>query len=166
MAIDLAELATLFRFSVSPVELVLRGSVMYWFLFLLFRFLLRRDVASLGLADVLLLVLIADAAENAMAGGYDSLVDGCLLVSTIAAWNYGLDWASYRYVALRRFVEPPKLALVKNGKVVLSNLRRQMLTVEDLRAKLRQHGIESIGDVKRAYMEPDGKISAVRFDPP
>ena len=55
------DLASLFSFHVSPLELVVRGSLIYWFLFLLFRFVLRRDVGSVGIADVLLVVLIADA---------------------------------------------------------------------------------------------------------
>jgi hypothetical protein len=55
---------------------------MYWPLFLLFRFFLRRDVGALGIADVLLLVLIAGASQNAMSGGYESIADGCLLALT------------------------------------------------------------------------------------
>lgn len=77
----------LFSIGVQPLELVVRGTAMYWFLFLLFRFVLRRDVGSIGIADVLLLVLIADAAQNAMAGSYESITEGCLLVATIVGWN-------------------------------------------------------------------------------
>jgi len=58
----------LFGLSVSPFELIVRGTVVYWFLVLTFRFVLRRDAGSVGLADILLLVIIADAAQNAMAG--------------------------------------------------------------------------------------------------
>ena len=60
------EIAPLFELTVHPAELVLRGTLMYWFLFLLLRFVLRRDIGSIGIADVLLLVVIADAAQNAM----------------------------------------------------------------------------------------------------
>ena len=80
-------MSELFRFGVDPWELVLRGSAMYWFLFLLFRLVLRRDAGSIAIADILLLVLIADASQNAMAGGYDHVADGMVLVATIAAWN-------------------------------------------------------------------------------
>jgi uncharacterized membrane protein YcaP (DUF421 family) len=64
---------SLFTFSVAPLELVIRGSAVYWFLFLVFRLVLRRDVGAIGIADVLLLVLVADAAQNAMAGDYRSI---------------------------------------------------------------------------------------------
>ena len=60
----------LLRFEMNPWELVLRGTLMYWFIYLLFRFVLRRDVGSIAIADILLLVLIADASQNALAGGY------------------------------------------------------------------------------------------------
>jgi uncharacterized membrane protein YcaP (DUF421 family) len=154
----------LFRFDVSPWELIVRGTAMYWFLFVLFRFVLRRDVGSLAIADVLLVVLIADAAQNAMSGTYNSISSGFVLVATIAAWNYLLDWASYHSDRVRRFVEPPALRLIVDGRVLRGNLRREMITVDELKAKLRQQGIEQFSEVKSAYMESDGEISAVRSD--
>lgn len=77
------DLAALLRFDVSPGELLLRGSLMYWLLFLLFRFVLRRDTGSIAIADILLLVLIADASQNAMAGGYNTVAEGAVLVGTL-----------------------------------------------------------------------------------
>jgi NTE family protein len=102
----------LFSIGVQPLELVVRGTAMYWFLFLLFRFVLRRDVGSIGIADVLLLVLIADAAQNAMAGSYESITEGCLLVATIVGWNWLMDFATWRFASLRRLLEPRPLPLV------------------------------------------------------
>jgi uncharacterized membrane protein YcaP (DUF421 family) len=152
----------LFRFDVSPWEMIVRGTLMYWFLFALFRFVLRRDVGSLAIADVLLVVLIADAAQNGMSGTYNSVSSGVVLVATIAGWNYLLDWASYHSERVRRFVEPPPLRLIRDGRVMRANLRREMITVDELRAKLRQQGIDKFSDVKSAYMESDGEISAIR----
>lgn len=154
----------LFRFDVSPWEMIVRGTVMYWFLFALFRFVLRRDVGSLAIADVLLVVLIADAAQNGMAGSHNSISSGVVLVATIAGWNYLLDWGSYHSERVRRFVEPPPLRLIRNGRVMRANLRREMITVDELRAKLRQQGVEKFSEVKSAYMESDGEISAIRAD--
>jgi uncharacterized membrane protein YcaP (DUF421 family) len=159
-----SELAALFRFDVSPLEIVVRGTAMYWFLFLLFRFVLRRDTGSIAITDILLLVLIADASQNAMAGSYQTVAGGCLLVATIAAWNYALDWASYRFEVVHRLVEPPPLQLIRSGRVLRANLRAEMLTVDDLKTKLREQGIEEIVHVKHAYMESDGTISVIRTD--
>jgi uncharacterized membrane protein YcaP (DUF421 family) len=161
----LIDFAALFRITVDPLEIVVRGTVMYWFLFALFRFVLRRDVGSIGIADVLLVVLIADASQNAMAGGYESITDGCVLVATIAGWNYALDWAAFHVPALRRIVEPPPLALIRHGTMVRKNMRRELVTVDELRAKLRAQGIEKFEQVKLAFMESDGEISVISERP-
>jgi uncharacterized membrane protein YcaP (DUF421 family) len=154
----------IFGFEMNPWELVLRGTVMYWFVYLLFRFVLRRDVGSIAIADILLLVLIADAAQNAMGGNYTTVPEGALLVATIAGWNYALDWASYRVAFIHRLAEPPPLPLIRHGRVLRANLRHEMLTLDDLRAKLREQGVEDVAQVKAAFMESDGMISVVRFD--
>lgn len=159
----LTDLVALFGFSVSPLELVLRGSAVYVFLFLLFRFVLRRDAGSLGIADILLLVLIADASQNAMAGSYTTVADGFVLVSTLIGWNALLDWASWRFNVVRRFAEPPPRVLVRRGRLLAQNLRRELVTVPELMSALRTHGIEKLADVKMARMESDGGISVIRY---
>ena len=159
MSIDWADL---FVFTVSPLELFVRASVIYWFLFLVFRLILRRDVGAIGIADVLLLVLIADAAQNAMAAEYRSITDGLVLVSTIIGWNVFIDWLAYRYPLVRRLAQAPDLLLVRNGIILHRNLRRELMTVEDLMAKLREHGVEHIDEVRSARMEGDGTISVIQ----
>jgi uncharacterized membrane protein YcaP (DUF421 family) len=154
----------LFSFSVHPLEMVLRGSAVYWFLFCLFRFVLRRDAGSVAIADIMLLVLIADAAQNAMAGGYQSLADGAVLVATLAGWNYALDAASYRFAAVRRVLEAPPLVLVDNGRIIRAHLRRELVTMDELHAALHQQGVEQLADVKSARMEADGRITVIRSD--
>lgn len=158
----MVDLAGLFAFQLHPLEIVLRGSAMYWFLFLLFRFVLRRDAGALGIADILLLVLIADAAQNGMAGGYDTLAEGMLLVATIATWSWLMDAASYHWPAVRRFSEASPLVLVRRGVLQRRNLRREFITVEELMACLREQGIDKLAEVKIARMEGDGRISVIR----
>lgn len=153
------DFAALFTLSMSPLELVARGTAVYWFLFLLFRFVLRRDTGSIGVADVLLLVLIADASQNAMAGGYESVLDGMVLVGTIAGWNWLIDWVAYRSAPLRRWIEPPAVVLVRDGRPLLRNLRKEMISRDELMAKLHENGFESLDDVKMARMESGGEIT-------
>lgn len=155
----LPDLGALFVFTVHPMEIVLRGTLVYWFLFLLFRFVLRRDVGSIGIADVLLLVLIADASQNAMAGGYESVGEGFLLVATIAGWNYALDWAGYHFPPIRRFIEPAPLPLIRDGRMLRKNMRQELVTPEELLAKLREQGVEDVSQVRSAFMESSGEIS-------
>lgn len=152
----------LFGIHLPIAEILLRGSCIYWALFLLFRFVLRRDVGAVGIADILLLVIVADAAQNAMAGEYKSITEGVLLVATIAGWNLLLDWLSYHYRGIDRLVKPRAMPLIRHGRVLRQNLGRELMTVEDLMSKLRQHGISSLHQVKHAYMESDGEISVIK----
>jgi uncharacterized membrane protein YcaP (DUF421 family) len=154
--------SALFGIHVSIVELVLRGSAMYFFLFLVFRFVLRRDVGSVGIADILLLVIVADAAQNAMAGEYNSISEGFILVSTILGWNLLLDWLAFRFSGFAKFAQPSALQLVRHGRPLHRNLAQEMLTMEDLMSKLREHGIEHLDQVKHVYMEGDGAISVIK----
>lgn len=153
-----------FRLTVDPRELIVRGTLTYWFIFLLFRVLLRRSVGSVGMADVLLLVLIADAAQNAMAGEYKSVTDGAILVGTIIGWNVAFDWVAYRFPRLGRLIEPRPLPLIEKGRINRRNLREEFLSEEELMSKLREQGVERVEEVKRATMEPDGMVTVIRLD--
>lgn len=156
--------SSLVEFSVSPWELVVRGSAIYWFLFLVFRFLLRRDVGGLGVADVLLVVLVADASQNAMTGGYTSIAEGLVLISTLLAWNYGLDWLSFRFRSFERFLVPRPLLLIRNGRVIHENRRAELLSMDELWSHLREQDIDSLRQVRRACLESDGRLSVERSD--
>jgi uncharacterized membrane protein YcaP (DUF421 family) len=112
----------------------------------------------------MLVVLIADAASNGMSGNYDSITDGCILVATIAGWNYLLDWTSFHFSAIRSLVEPPPLALIRDGKLQRKAMRQELISASELEAKLREHGIENIHEIRRAYLEDDGEISLLRRD--
>ncbi len=156
----------LVSFSVSPLELFIRGSLMYWFLFLVFRFLLRRDVGGLGVADVLLVVLVADASQNGMTGGYKSVAEGIVLVSTLVGWNYALDFLSFRFPLFERFTTPPPLKLIRNGRILHRQLKTELLTVHELWSMLREQGIESLQQVRSAFLESDGALSVLRTETP
>jgi uncharacterized membrane protein YcaP (DUF421 family) len=157
-------LQDLFAIHVSVLELVLRGTLVYWLLFAIFRFVLRRDVGAVGIADILLLVIVADAAQNAMAGGYDTFTEGAILVCTIVGWNWLLDVLSWRFSLVRRFAMPSRLTLVRDGVMQLRNMRREYITREEIEQKLREQGIASLSEVKVAYLEGDGQISVIKRD--
>jgi uncharacterized membrane protein YcaP (DUF421 family) len=156
--------SALFGVEVPVLEILIRGSAIYWFLFLVFRFVIRRDIGALGIADVLLLVILADAAQNAMAGEYNSITEGIILLSVIIGWNMLLDWLSYRFRIVSRFTTPRALPLVRHGRFVLANLRRERLTPEEVMSKLREQGIAHLRQVRHAYMESDGNISVIRHE--
>ena len=142
----------LFQLSLSPLEIIVRGTAIYWFLFALFSFVIRRDVGSVGIAHVQLLVIVAHAAQNGMSGEYKSITDGMLLVSVLIGWNYLFDWLSFHFEGFRRLAEPRPLALVKDGRILYRNMRRELITEDELWSRLRQNGIEALEQVQYACM--------------
>lgn len=160
-AIDWGEI---FMFSLSPWELIVRGTLVYLFLFCLFRFFLHRDVGELGIADLLVLVIIADASQNAMSNQYKSVSDGFVLIGTIAVWSYLFNVLSYRFVWFRKFTTPGPLCLIRDGRKIMKNMRSQYITDSELDAMLRSHSIENITNVKRAYLEADGQLSVIPYN--
>jgi len=155
--------AQVFLPDTSLVEIFVRGTITYFALFALLRYL-RREAGTVGLSDLLVLVLIADAAQNAMAANYNSLTDGIFLVFTIIAWSYVLNWLGYQVPVIGRFVHPPPLPLIHNGRLIRANMRREFVTQDELMSHLREQGIEDISAVRRAFIEGDGHISVVTHD--
>jgi uncharacterized membrane protein YcaP (DUF421 family) len=152
----------LFGLSVSPWELVVRGSAMYLFLFILFRVIVKRRVGSIGMADILILVIVADAAQNGMAGEYRSVTDGFILVGTLVGWNMLIDWLAFRFAPLRDLLEPPPLLLIENGRVLRRHLRIELMSENELATKLREHGVTDPREVAKAYIEPDGQVTVLK----
>jgi uncharacterized membrane protein YcaP (DUF421 family) len=114
------------------------------------------------MTDLLVIVLIADAAQNGMAGEYKSITEGIVLCVTIVGWSLLLDWLAFHVAILRPWLEPPKKVLISDGKLQRRQMREELITEDELMSQLRQNGIENPRDVKRAYVEPDGQISVLR----
>jgi len=153
----------LFSLTVSPVELFIRGTIIYLFIFVLMR-LLRREPGTVGIADLLMVVLIADASQNAMAGGYRSVLDGFVLILTIVFWNYFIDWLTFHSGRVERFTYPQPLPLVRNGTPIPRNMKNQFVTRAQLESILREHGIDDLAKVDAAYMEGSGHVSVIKKD--
>lgn len=147
--------------SIHVGEIFLRGSLIYLLLFLLLR-IFRRQAGALGLSDLLVVVLIADAAQNAMASEYKSITEGAILVGTIFFWDYFLDWLGFRIPFLRRLLRPRALLLIENGRLVRRNMRQEMITAEELMGQLREEGLDRVEDVSKCYLEGDGRISVIK----
>jgi uncharacterized membrane protein YcaP (DUF421 family) len=143
----------------SVLEMFVRGSIMYLVIFALLRFVLKRQTGGLSTPDILLVVLLADAAQNGMADEYRSVTEGIIVVCTIIFWNFTIDWLQFHFPAIERILRPAPLLLIKNGRVLRRNLRQELVTMDELMSHLRQEGATNPQEVKRAYMEPDGTIT-------
>lgn len=146
---------------VAILEIFLRGSIMYLSLYFLLRVVLKRQSGGIGVTDLLVIVLIADAAQNAMGDDYASIPNGIVLVATIIFWSFALDWLGYRFPLLERLVYPRPLQLIRDGQMLHSNMERESLTESELMSQLRLQGVNDIADVKEAYLEGDGRLSVI-----
>ena len=145
-------------------ELVIRGTVMYLVVFVLLRLDLRRQVGGLGTPDILVVVLIAEIAGNAITVGSESVIEGAVLVATVLMWSFLFEWLQYRFPRLERLLQDRKLKLIDDGRLLHGNMRREFVTHEELMSQLRTHGIDDPAKVKAAYMEANGKITVVKLD--
>lgn len=145
----------------SLLEAVLRGSLMYLGMFVLLR-IFRRQAGSISIADLLLIVIIADAAQNGMAGNANTVTEALVLISTIIFWDYAIDWLGFKSTVMGRVLEPQPLLLVKNGRMQRRNMEKEMITEDELMSQLRQQGIDSLDDVEECTLESNGEFSVIR----
>ncbi len=129
---------------------------------MIMRFTARRQAGHFGPADLLVIVLIADAAQNGLGKEYGSVTEGLALVLTIVAWEYLLDWMAWRFPATRSYLKPPSLTLIRNGRLLPQNLRKEMITEDELRSQLREQSVEDYAEIKLATLEGDGRLSVLK----
>ncbi|NYT23544.1 DUF421 domain-containing protein [Alcaligenaceae bacterium] len=153
---------TLFQFGVAPLELIIRGTLMYWFIFVALRMAGRRDLGSLGISSILLLVLISEAASNGMSANYQSVGEGMVLVGTLFFWSVFVDRVNYFFPAMRGLLSPERICLVRDGVMQKRSMRREYITESELMAELRLKGINDLAEVRRAYIEETGEVSVQR----
>lgn len=140
-------------------ELVARGSVVYLVLFLLFRFSGKRQAGQMTPFDLLLLLIISNAVQNAMIGADTSLVGGLLVAVVLIAWNQLLGWLTSRSRRVERLLDGRPEVLVHDGRVYDDVLARNRLSLEELRSALRRQGCFELDEVAFAVLETNGGIS-------
>jgi uncharacterized membrane protein YcaP (DUF421 family) len=85
-------------------------------------------------------------------------------VATIIFWSYFLDWLAYHFPRFESLLHPPPLPLVRDGKMLARNMRRELITVDELMSHLREEGVTDLKEVRIASMEGDGRISVVTHE--
>lgn len=146
------------------IEIALRSAVIYLGVLVGLRLTGKKEVGQMTPFDLVLLLLIANAVQNAMTGPDTSLVGGLVAAGTLLAINALLSRVTWRFGKLRRWVEGTPTLLVHRGRLLEQNLAKEKVTAEEIQSALREHGIAGIDEVELAMLEIDGTISALKRD--
>jgi len=156
----------MWQLSVHWLELVLRAVIIYVFLLVLLRFTGKRQVGQLSPFDLVLLLVLSNAVQNAMNGGDDSLLAGIILAGVLVLLNSLVGLITYKSKRLEALVEGRSDVLIHNGKLFADVMQRERLTHHELNAALRAAGCSSIEEVHYAILENNGHITVqVRKNP-
>jgi uncharacterized membrane protein YcaP (DUF421 family) len=146
----------------SIVHLVLRAVVVYVFLMIALRVAGRRETGQMTSFDLVLLLVLSNAVQNSINAGDNSLAGGLVSATTLLTLNWVMGFAASRWAWFDRLVEGRPVRIITDGKIHEAALARERITLAQLRSGLRKQGIESVPECKRAVLEPDGTLTAVR----
>jgi len=141
------------------MDIVLRGIVLFIFVSVVMRIVGRRELSSLGAIDLVLLIVLGDAIQQGLTQDDYSVTGAMIAVSTIALMQVSLSYVGFRFRRLRPMLEGEPIVIVQDGHVIERNLRRDRITLDEVREQARQQQIGSLDDVAWAVLEPNGKIS-------
>jgi uncharacterized membrane protein YcaP (DUF421 family) len=143
------------------LELIARGTLLYCGALALVRLMPKRTGGELATMDLIFVLLIAEAAAHSL-GEYTSVADGLVMIIILMLWNWAINALSYHFPAIERIVSAPPTEVIRKGKFLRRNMRREYLTEEELMSHVRKEGISGVESIKSARIESDGRISIVQ----
>jgi uncharacterized membrane protein YcaP (DUF421 family) len=144
------------------MDIVLRGIVVFVFLYVLMRVIGRRELSSLEPFDLILLVVLGDAVQQGLTQDDYSLTGAILAIGTIAILQLVVSYANFHFPRLRPLLDGEPIVIVERGKPIDKNMRRERVTMEDVMQAARQQSIASLDEVDWAVMETSGAISFIK----
>ena len=141
--------------------IILRSVSVYIFIVLAIRLFGKKELAQLSVFDLVFILLISNSVQNAMVGSDSSLEGGMIAAGSLFAINYIVKFFLYRSKEFGKMLQGEPVLLVHNGVVVIENMNRQKLSMEELEAAIREHGVENIKECNLAVLEVDGNISVL-----
>lgn len=145
-------------------SIVLSSVAVYLFIVLAIRLFGKTEIAQLSVADLVFIMLLSNAVQNAMVGSDTTLAGGLVAAASLFAVNAVFKECIYRIPWFGRFLQGESLMLVYHGKVNDANMRKARLTTNELLEAIREHGVADISDVDLAVLEVDGNISVLSND--
>jgi uncharacterized membrane protein YcaP (DUF421 family) len=143
------------------MDLVLRATVVFFFIFLITRIAGRRELSSLEPFDVILLVVLGDLVQQGITQSDASVTGTLIVISTITLLSIAVGWASFRSSRLRLVTEGEPIVLIQDGQIIERNLRRERLSRGDVEEAARRQQVASLEDVRWAILEKEGSISFI-----
>lgn len=143
------------------MELVLRATVMFWFVFLLTRGMKKRTLGDLAPFELLFLMVVGDLVQTGVTQEDYSVTGSVLAISTFGFWVSSLTWVSWRSQRARRLVEGVPLVLVTDGQPVQAALDLEQMPLAEVLEAARQAGLADLEEVRLAVLEPSGRISII-----
>jgi uncharacterized membrane protein YcaP (DUF421 family) len=147
-------------------EIILRTAVVYVVVLVLLRTAGKRELGQMSPVDLVVILVISNAVQNAMTGGDNSLIGGIIAATTLVAVNTAFSRVGHRVPYLKHLFESQPTVLVEGGKLIKRNLERENVEEDELMMAVREHGIEELAGVEAAYLERDGSISIIPKDAP
>jgi uncharacterized membrane protein YcaP (DUF421 family) len=151
----------LWHLGVPPLELVARSLLVYALFLAALRLSGKRELGQFTILDLAAVLLAANALQPAITGPDVSLPGAAIIVATLFLANRLVAWARTRSSVIRHLLDAPPTTIAANGAWIATALDHEGLDDDDLSAALRQHGLESVDEVKLAVLEHDGSISVV-----
>ena len=151
----------MFQLSMPIWEYLLRSVVVYVVLLGMIRLSGKRTMGQFTPFDVLLIVLLGNAVQNALLGTDTSLLGGLLLAAVLISLNWTTGYLASRSRRIERLIEGVPVILARDGRLFEEVLRKELVSLNDFEEALRQNGELGMADVKYAILETDGRISVV-----
>ncbi len=143
------------------LEIVLRALAVYVFILVAIRLMGKKELSQLSVVDLVLIMLVSNAVQNAMVGADVSLLGGLIAAAVLFALDFAIKEITYRNKRLKEMVEGHSVLLIYKGVVKEDNLKHEKITMMELDAVVREHGVSSISDVELCVLETDGTISVI-----
>jgi uncharacterized membrane protein YcaP (DUF421 family) len=141
------------------MEIVIRATVMFIFLWAVTRAVGRSTLGELSTFELLLYVTMGDLIQQSVTQQDYSVTTGCLTVSVFALMTVLLSWLQWGFPRTRSVIRGKPVVIVRNGRLLPVPARQQRFTESDLLATARQQGIRSVSEIELAVLEADGKVS-------
>ena len=146
------------------MDIPIRATFAFFFLWGLTRALGKRELGQMSAFELVLLITVGDLVQQGVTQEDYSITGAVLATGTVALWVLVFAYLSFRSGRARRTIEGEPVLIVRDGEPLLSALRIERLTVDEVLEEAREQGIDRLGQVRFGFLEPDGKFSFLTVD--